>query len=120
MNFYIKQTTICNTKVADGNDSITSTTMHSLCSSKTKVYKLLKQLYGPQFKTSYSNLCKHLNRLSYSIDMLRFVGSQTHEQDNPDIVEQVIQRQLLTVEIVQLPHCNIGQEEPIVTHFSVD
>ena len=122
MNFYIKEHTIVNTFV--DNDSkhskLSNTVLHSLASSKTKVYRQLKQTYGTKFGMSYSNLCKLLNKLIYNADMLKFTGTLEHVQQSEAAEEVVLQRCMIVVEVVALPHCNLGEESPLTINVSID
>lgn len=122
MNFYIKEHTIVNTFV--DNDSkhskLSNTVLHSLASSKTKVYRQLKQTYGTKFGMSYSNLCKLLNKLTYNADMLKFTGTLEHVQQSEAAEEVVLQRCMIVVEVVALPHCNFGEESPLTINVSID
>lgn len=122
MNFYIKEHTIVNTFV--DNDSkhskLSNTVLHSLASSKTKVYRQLKQTYGTKFGMSYSNLCKLLNKLTYNADMLKFTGTLEHVQQSEAAEEVVLQRCMIVVEVVALPHCNLGEESPLTINVSID
>ena len=122
MNFYIKEHTIVNTFV--DNDSkhskLTNTVLHSLASSKTKVHRQLKQIYGTKFGMSYSNLCKLLNKLTYNADMLKFTGTLEHVQQSEAAEEVVLQRCMIVVEVVALPHCNLGEESPLTINVSID
>lgn len=121
MNFYIKEHTIVNTFV--DNDSkhskLSNTVLHSLASSKTKVYRQLKQTYGTKFRMSYSNLCKLLNKLTYNADMLKFTGTLEYVQQSEAAEEVVLQRCMIVVEVVALPHCNLGEESPLTINVSV-
>ena len=122
MNFYIKEHTIVNTFV--DNDSkhskLSNTILHSFASSKTKVYRQLKQIYGTKFGMSYSNLCKLLNKLTCNADMLKFTGTLEHVQQSEAAEEVVLQRCMIVVEVVALPHCNLGEESPLTINVSVD
>lgn len=122
MNFYIKEHTIVNTFV--DNDSkhskLSNTVLHSLASSKTKVHRQLKQIYGTKFGMSYSNLCKLLNKLTYNADMLKFTGTLEHVQQSEAAEEVVLQRYMIVVEVVALPHCNLGEESPLTINVSID
>lgn len=122
MNFYIKEHTIVNTFV--DNDSkhskLSNTVLHSLASSKTKVHRQLKQIYGTKFRMSYSNLCKLLNKLTYNADMLKFTGTLEHVQQSEAAEEVVLQRCMIVVEVVALPHCNLGEESPLTINVSID
>lgn len=122
MNFYIKNHTIVNTFV--DNDSkhskLSNTVLHSLASSKTKVHRQLKQIYGTKFGMSYSNLCKLLNKLTYNADMLKFTGTLEHVQQSEAAEEVVLQRCMIVVEVVALPHCNLGEESPLTINVSID
>lgn len=122
MNFYIKKHTIVNTFV--DNDSkhskLSNTVLHSLASSKTKVHRQLKQIYGTKFGMSYSNLCKLLNKLTYNADMLKFTGTFEHVQQSEAAEEVVLQRCMIVVEVVALPHCNLGEESPLTINVSID
>lgn len=122
MNFYIKEHTIVNTFV--DNDSkhskLSNTVLHSLASSKTKVRRQLKQIYGTKFGMSYSNLCKLLNKLTYNADMLKFTGTLEHVQQSEAAEEVVLQRCMIVVEVVALPHCNLGEESPLTINVSID
>lgn len=122
MNFYIKEHTIVNTFV--DNDSkhskLSNTVLHLLASSKTKVYRQLKQTYGTKFGMSYSNLCKLLNKLTYNADMLKFTGTLEHVQQSEAAEEVVLQRCMIVVEVVALPHCNLGEESPLTINVSID
>lgn len=122
MNFYIKEYTIVNTFV--DNDSkhskLSNTVLHSLASSKTKVHRQLKQIYGTKFGMSYSNLCKLLNKLTYNADMLKFTGTLEHVQQSEAAEEVVLQRCMIVVEVVALPHCNFGEESPLTINVSID
>lgn len=122
MNFYIKEHTIVNTFV--DNDSkhskLSNTVLHSLASSKTKVHRQLKQIYGTKFGMSYSNLCKLLNKLTYNADMLKFTGTLEHVQQSEAAEEVVLQRFMIVVEVVALPHCNLGEESPLTINVSID
>lgn len=122
MNFYIKEHTIVNTFV--NNDSkhskLSNTVLHSLASSKTKVHRQLKQIYGTKFGMSYSNLCKLLNKLTYNADMLKFTGTLEHVQQSEAAEEVVLQRCMIIVEVVALPHCNLGEESPLTINVSID
>lgn len=122
MNFYIKKHTIVNTFV--DNDSkhskLSNTVLHSLASSKTKVHRQLKQIYGTKFGMSYSNLCKLLNKLTYNADMLKFTGTLEHVQQSEAAEEVVLQRCMIVVEVVALPHCNLGEESPLTINVSID
>jgi aldehyde:ferredoxin oxidoreductase len=122
MNFYIKEHTIVNTFV--DNDSkhskLSNTVLHSLASSKTKVHRQLKQIYGTKFGMSYSNLCKLLNKLTYNADMLKFTGTLEHVQQSEAAEEVVLQRCMIVVEVVALPHCNLGEESPLTINVSID
>lgn len=122
MNFYIKEHTIVNTFV--DNDSkhskLSNTVLHLLASSKTKVHRQLKQIYGTKFGMSYSNLCKLLNKLTYNADMLKFTGTLEHVQQSEAAEEVVLQRCMIVVEVVALPHCNLGEESPLTINVSID
>lgn len=122
MNFYIKEHTIVNTFV--DNDSkhskLSNTVLHSLASSKTKVHRQLKQIYGTKFGMSYSNLCKLLNKLTHNADMLKFTGTLEHVQQSEAAEEVVLQRCMIVVEVVALPHCNLGEESPLTINVSID
>jgi len=122
MNFYIKEHTIVNTFV--DNDSkhskLSNTVLHSLASSKTKVHRQLKQIYGTKFGMSYSNLCKLLNKLTCNADMLKFTGTLEHVQQSEAAEEVVLQRCMIVVEVVALPHCNLGEESPLTINVSID
>lgn len=122
MNFYIKEHTSVNTFV--DNDSkhskLSNTVLHSLASSKTKVYRQLKQTYGTKFGMSYSNLCKLLNKLTYNADMLKFTGTLEYVQQSEAAEEVVLQRCMIVVEVVALPHCNLGEESPLTINVSID
>lgn len=122
MNFYIKVHTIVNTFV--DNDSkhskLSNTVLHSLASSKTKVHRQLKQIYGTKFGMSYSNLCKLLNKLTHNADMLKFTGTLEHVQQSEAAEEVVLQRCMIVVEVVALPHCNLGEESPLTINVSID
>lgn len=122
MNFYIKEHTIVNTFV--DNDSkhskLSNTVLHSLASSKTKVHRQLKQIYGTKFGMSYSNLCKLLNKLTYNADMLKFTGTLEHVQQSEAAEEVVLQRCMIVVEVVALPHYNLGEESPLTINVSID
>ena len=122
MNFYIKEHTIVNTFV--DNDSkhskLSNTVLHSLASSKTKVHRQLKQIYCTKFGMSYSNLCKLLNKLTYNADMLKFTGTLEHVQQSEAAEEVVLQRCMIVVEVVALPHCNLGEESPLTINVSID
>lgn len=122
MNFYIKEHTIVNTFV--DNDSkhskLSNTVLHSLASSKTKVHRQLKQIYGTKFGMSYSNLCKLLNKLTYNADMLKFTGTLEHVQQSEAAEEVVLQRCMIVVEVVALPHCNLGEKSPLTINVSID
>lgn len=122
MNFYIKEHTIVNTFV--DNDSkhskLSNTVLHSLASSKTKVHRQLKQIYGTKFGVSYSNLCKLLNKVTYNADMLKFTGTLEHVQQSETAEEVVLQRCMIVVEVVALPHCNLGEESPLTINVSID
>lgn len=122
MNFYIKEHTIVNTFV--DNDSkhskLSNTVLHSLASSKTKVHRQLKQIYGTKFGMSYSNLCKLLNKLTYNADMLKFTGTLEHVQQSEAAEEVVLQRCMIVVEVIALPHCNLGEESPLTINVSID
>lgn len=122
MNFYIKEHTIVNTFV--DNDSkhskLSNTVLHSLASSKTKVYRQLKQIYGTKFGMSYSNLCKLLSKLTCNADMLKFTGTLEHVQQSEAAEEVVLQRCMIVVEVVALPHCNLGEESPLTINVSID
>lgn len=122
MNFYIKEHTIVNTFV--DNDSkhskLSNTVLHSLASSKTKVHRQLKQIYGTKFGMSYSNLCKLLNKLTHNADMLKFTGTLEHVQQSEAAEEVVLQRCMIVVEVVALPHCNFGEESPLTINVSID
>lgn len=122
MNFYIKEHTIVNTFV--DNDSkhskLSNTVLHSFASSKTKVHIQLKQIYGTKFGMSYSNLCKLLNKLTYNADMLKFTGTLEHVQQSEAAEEVVLQRCMIVVEVVALPHCNLGEESPLTINVSID
>lgn len=95
--------------------------------SKTKVHQLLRYAFNytessevssNKFKTSYSNLCKQLNRLDYQIDKLSFKSTDKQRLNSVDVqdvmhenIESVVD---IEVSIQHAPHdCLHGAEETV-------